>query len=97
MLFFIIAPSAGLHSFSQSLRHQLKGTSVKVVEIVPPAVNTDFLPQNMKKFGANIDAFSDSVFQQLLEGKEEITFGGMEKITQGDRKAADGMFKMINR
>ena len=35
------ATKAAVHSFSVSLRHQLKGTSVKVFEIVPPAVDTD--------------------------------------------------------
>ncbi|HTA16152.1 MAG TPA: SDR family NAD(P)-dependent oxidoreductase, partial [bacterium] len=35
------ATKAGLHSFSQSLRHQLSGTSVKVFELIPPAVDTE--------------------------------------------------------
>jgi uncharacterized oxidoreductase len=32
---------AGVHSFSVSLRRQLKDTSIKVFEIVPPAVDTE--------------------------------------------------------
>lgn len=35
------ATKAAIHSFSISLRHQLKGTSVKVFEIIPPTVDTD--------------------------------------------------------
>lgn len=34
------ATKAGIHMFSVSLRHQLKGTPVKVFEIIPPAVDT---------------------------------------------------------
>ena len=38
------ATKAAIHSWSQSLRTQLKHTSVKVVEWAPPAVATDLMP-----------------------------------------------------
>jgi len=38
------ATKAAIHSWSQSLRHQLKDTSVKVVEWAPPGVATDLMP-----------------------------------------------------
>ncbi|MCB4771089.1 SDR family oxidoreductase [Ancylobacter sp. Lp-2] len=38
------ATKAAIHSWSQSLRAQLAGTSVDVIEIVPPAVATDLMP-----------------------------------------------------
>ncbi len=36
------ASKAALHSYSQSLRFSLAGTPVKVFELMPPLVNTDF-------------------------------------------------------
>lgn len=38
------ATKAAIHSWSQSLRHQLSGTSIEVLELVPPAVATDLMP-----------------------------------------------------
>ncbi|QTC89653.1 SDR family oxidoreductase [Brevundimonas goettingensis] len=38
------ATKAAIHSWSQSLRHQLKDTPVRVVEWAPPAVATDLMP-----------------------------------------------------
>jgi NAD(P)-dependent dehydrogenase (short-subunit alcohol dehydrogenase family) len=35
------AAKAGLHLFTVSLRHQLKETSIKVFEVISPAVNTE--------------------------------------------------------
>ncbi|MFY4776516.1 SDR family oxidoreductase [Metabacillus sp. RGM 3146] len=69
------ATKAALHSFTMSLRYQLSDTSVKVIEVAPPAVNTDLGGVGLHTFGEPLDAFADGIFKGLEEGKKEIGYG----------------------
>lgn len=69
------ATKAAMHSFTMSLRHQLSDTSVEVIEVAPPAVNTDLGGAGLHTSGEPLDAFADGIFQGLEEGKMEIGYG----------------------
>ncbi|WP_433939831.1 SDR family oxidoreductase [Paenibacillus lautus] len=69
------ATKAALHSFTMSLRHQLSDTSVEVIEVAPPAVNTDLGGAGLHTHGEPLDAFADAFFNELANGKQEIGYG----------------------
>jgi len=90
------ASKAGLHSFNLSLRHQLKDTSVVVVEMIPPLVETDLLLPSQKGKGIKPEEFAQHALQQLQEGAIEIGYHN-EKIFRGSRDELDRMFDEINK
>jgi short-subunit dehydrogenase involved in D-alanine esterification of teichoic acids len=56
------ATKAAIHMLSESVRLQLADTSVKVVELVPPAVRTGLLPgQEDSEFAMPLEEFVDEV------------------------------------
>lgn len=90
------ATKAALHSFTLSLRHQLAGTGVRVLEIVPPAVNTDLGGAGLHTWGVPLDAFADSVLARLAAGEEEVGYGTSEESRLASRTELDARFKLIN-
>jgi len=91
---FAIAPiysasKAALHSFTMSLRHQLSGTSVEVIEVAPPAVNTDLGGTGLHVHGEPLDAFADGIFKGLEEGRQEIGYGTSEARLRMSRDDID--------
>ncbi|GAB3290652.1 SDR family oxidoreductase [Hymenobacter tenuis] len=90
------ATKAALHSFTLSLRHQLAATAIKVLEIVPPAVNTDLGGAGLHTFGVPVHDFADSVMQRLAAGEEEVGYGTSEEIRQASRQQMDARFQLIN-
>lgn len=92
------ATKAALHSFTLSLRHQLKDTSVKVIEIVPPAVNTDLGGAGLHSFGENLDEFANHIMAKLFESDDnvEVGFKMSEKARSSSRSELDASFKFMN-
>src|SRR5437899_6671356 len=76
------ATKAALHSFTLSLRHQLANTAIEVIEIQPPAVNTDLGGPGLHTFGVPLDEFADAVMPRLERGDLEIAYGFAEQSSR---------------
>ncbi len=90
------ATKAALHSFTLSLRYLLRNTPVEVVEIVPPAVNTDLGGAGLHTFGAPLNEFADSVMQRIDQGELEVGFGTSEVRRKASREENDAFFQEMN-
>jgi uncharacterized oxidoreductase len=80
---------AAIHMLSESLRLQLAGTTVKVMELVPPSVQTDLLPgQAESAFAMPLDEFVAEVMG-LLEtqpGAREIQVERVKFLRYGEAR-----------
>ena len=65
---------AGLHSFSQGLRTQLQGTTVRVIEAFPPVVDTDMTAhRNVNKVAP--EDVARAIVGALESGLDEVWIG----------------------
>jgi uncharacterized oxidoreductase len=95
------ATKAAVHSFTVSLRYQLKGTSIKVFELIPPRVDTDLGYGERGDRGRTADAIpAGQVAAETMAamGKDiyEIAVGAAKDLLAGSRKDPDALFRSMN-
>jgi uncharacterized oxidoreductase len=90
------ATKAFFHSFTQSLRHLLKLKNIEVIEMIPPALNTDLGGIGLHEGQPAVCDFVDAVFAQLKEGKMELTFGFSEMLAKANPEALLQTFNRMN-
>jgi uncharacterized oxidoreductase len=72
------ATKAGLRSFSQTLRYQLRDTRITVIEALPPVVDTRMTAENPRKKMAPEDCAAEIV--RAIETNKEEAFIGAAKL-----------------
>lgn len=91
------ATKAAMHFFTLSLRHQLKTTGIKVVEMAPPIVDTGLGGEN--RVGRNssqpmmsAEDFASEALAQLENDQDEVLVG----MAADARKMGETLFERMN-
>jgi len=88
------ACKAALHSYTVTLRHALRATRVRVVELIPPAVQTALAGPGTTP-GVPLDEFCDEVFSALQRGESDTVGFGPTNTSEFKQvlNATDLLFK----
>jgi uncharacterized oxidoreductase len=90
------ATKAFMRSFTLSLRHSLKPKNIEVIEMIPPALNTDLGAKGIHDGHPPVSDFVESIFKQLKEGKTELTFGTSEARANANNEVISDYFNRMN-
>ncbi len=96
------AAKAGLHSFTQSLRIQLQGTGVTVVELAPPGVETplfrgEFAAETRGQKPMSVQVLARRAIAGIEAGRLEIRPGLANVLKAMSRVAPGFMLKQMAR
>jgi uncharacterized oxidoreductase len=98
------ATKAAIHSWTLSLRHQLRDTGVKVIELIPPYVATELGGPDKPRPSASsgrgpmpLDAFIAETMKELETGADELAIGGAKYLMATvDGEALRARFTAMN-
>ena len=79
------ATKAAMHSYTQSLRIQLKASGIGVVEVIPPGLDTPMITGDMRSAMAG----------QRMASAEQIAATIIRRIEAGDSEIAPGTSSML--
>ncbi len=94
------ATKAAMHSFSQSLRAQLSGTGVTVIELAPPAVETplfrgEFAEESKGQKAMDVKVLARKTIAGIEAGTLEIRPGLSNVLKTMSRVAPQFMFSQL--
>lgn len=94
------ATKAAIHSWTQSLRTQLSGTSVEVLELAPPAVATDLMPGHAENPNSMPLADYTAEVIGLIEAgntpRGEILVERVKPLRFAEANGYEAVYRMLN-
>jgi short-subunit dehydrogenase involved in D-alanine esterification of teichoic acids len=86
----------GLHLFSQGLRNQLAGSNVRVIEVLPPVVDT---PMTHDRAGEKLspETVATTILDALRSGPDEVLVGKTKLLALINRLAPSLARKIMNK
>lgn len=95
------ATKAAIRSFSLSLRHQVRNTSIKVFEVIAPTTDTELDRgargrRGQEDRGVPALQVAEAVLQGMANDQYEITIGLADTLRQAARSDPQKMFDRIN-
>src|SRR5659263_64471 len=95
------ATKAAIHSFSVSIRHQLRDTSIKVFEVIPPIVDTELDKGTRDERGQEDKGIppaevAKATLKAIEKDEYEIVIGMAQNLRMGSRNDPEKIFQGIN-
>jgi uncharacterized oxidoreductase len=90
------ATKAFLHSFTLALRELAKSANVEVVELIPPALNTDLGGKGLHDHAPPVSGFIEAVFEQLKAGRTTATYAFTEGLSRAGEDVLGPAFARLN-
>jgi uncharacterized oxidoreductase len=88
------ATKAAIHSYTQSLRYQLRGTTTEVLELIPPYVQTDLMRGASDPRAMPLADFIAEVMQ-ILKTQPDVTEICVERVKGLYGAAASGQYDKV--
>lgn len=93
------ATKAAIHSFTMSLRHQLRGTSIKVYEVIPPTVFDTELkgkPLERTEWAVSSSQVAEAAVEGLENDEYEIAIGATKRWMSSSKAELGQAFSNMN-